>query len=520
MERTLRVVSVTASAGTRAPSESGRALGLLRAAPGWVALGTAGSVLLALAGSRLAGGPVRWFFDPKIPPGGEANRIALYVGMAMLAAGWLGLGRYATSRSARPRELWPVGVLWSLAPAIAAPLFSHDVYSYLAQGTIAHLGLSPYNVAPSALAGLGHAHVMSAVDPFWLHTTAPYGPLFLVFGSGIAALTGSHLIAGVLLMRLLELVGLVLVWAFVPRLARALGADPTRAAWLAALSPLVLLQLVAASHNDLLMIGLMVAGVTLAVEGRPLAGIAVCAVAMAIKLPAGVAALFIAVAWLRADASWRARVRHAAEAAAVVAGVAAVVSVATDWGLHWVSASLFSTPARVRLAITPSTGTAWTLSSLLNDLGVHAVFHHVESVTRALSAVITGAFALWMLVRTRPGNLVAPLGIALLALAFGGPAAWPWYLAWGVVLLAATASFQRSRAVPIAIVVAAFLVKPNGILLLPLQSAPYVVLVYLLIAAGAWYAWTRRRRRSDAGPAPADPIAPAPRSALARTPVG
>ncbi len=239
---------------------------LLRAAAGWVALGTAGSVLLALAGSRLVGGPVRWFFDPELPPGGETNRIALYVGMAMLATAWLGLWRYARADRAEPRALWPVGLLWTLAPAIGAPLFSHDVYSYLAQGTIAHLGLSPYDVAPSALAGLGHANVMGAVDPFWRHATAPYGPLFLVLGSGIAALTGSHLIAGVLLVRLLELVGFVLLWAFVPRLAKALGADPTRALWLAALSPLVLLQLVAATHNDLLMIGLMVAGVTLAAE--------------------------------------------------------------------------------------------------------------------------------------------------------------------------------------------------------------------------------------------------------------
>jgi hypothetical protein len=453
-------------------------------------------VLLALAGSRLAGGPVRWFFDPEIPPGGAANRIALYVGMAMLAAAWLGLWRYARSGLAEPRDLWPVGVLWSLAPAIGAPLFSHDVYSYLAQGTLAHLGLSPYDVAPSALGGLGHTHVMNAVDPFWRHATAPYGPLFLVLGSGIAALTGSHLIAGVLLVRLLELVGLVLVWAFVPRLARALGADPSRAVWLAALSPLVLLQLLDAAHNDLLMIGLMVVGVTLAVEGRPLAGIAVCAVAMTIKLPAGVAALFIAVAWLRANDSWRERLRHGAEAVAVVAGVVAIVSVATGWGLHWVSASLFSTPARVRLAITPATNTAWTLSSLLGDVGVGAAFHHVESVTRAISAVLTGAFALWMLVRTRPGNLVGPLGLALLALALGGPAAWPWYFTWGLVLLAATTRFQRNRAVPFALIAAAFLVKPNGILLLPLQSAPYVLLVYLLVAGAAWYGWRRRRSSS------------------------
>jgi hypothetical protein len=470
-----------------------------------VALGAAGSVLVALAGARLSGGPVEWWFHPRFPGGVEANRIALYVGMALLSGAWLGLWRYANASTWRPRQLWPVGVLWSLPLAIAAPLFSHDVYSYLAQGTIAHLGLSPYHTAPAALGALGHAHVMNAVDPFWRHDTAPYGPLFLAIASGVVAVTGSHLVAGVLAIRLVELVGLVAVWVFVPRLARALGADPTRALWLAALSPLVLLQLVAAAHNDLLMIGLLVAGVTFAAERRPLVGIAVCAVAMTLKLPAGLAALFIAVAWLRASEGWELRVRKGAEAVVVVGGVVAVVSLATGWGLHWVSGTLFSTPGRVRLAITPSTGVAWTLSSLLHDVGVGARFLHLESITRPLAGAAAGLFALAMLVRTRTDNMVWLLGLALLALAFGGPAAWPWYFTWGVVLLAATARFQRSRAVPFALIAGAFLVKANGILLLPLHSAPYVLLVYLLVAGVAFGMWRRRRaalhRPTTVGPA-------------------
>src|SRR5207302_10656689 len=151
-----------------------------------------------------------------------------------------------------------------------------------AQGTIAHLGLSPYHATPSVLGSLGHARVMNAVDPFWRHATAPYGPLFLAIMSAVAAIAGAHLVAGVLLTRLVALVGLVLVWVFAPRLARAAGADPSRALWLAALSPLVLLGLVSPSHNDLLMVGLLVAGITFAAERRPVLGIAICAIAMTI----------------------------------------------------------------------------------------------------------------------------------------------------------------------------------------------------------------------------------------------
>ena len=111
---------------------------------------------------------------------------------------------------------------------MTAPLFSQDAYSYLAQGTLAHLGLDPYRDAPAVLAQHGQAHVLSAVSPFWRHTTAPYGPLFLWI---VSSFTGASLVAGVLLIRALELVGLVLLAVFVPRLARSLGAEPGRATW-------------------------------------------------------------------------------------------------------------------------------------------------------------------------------------------------------------------------------------------------------------------------------------------------
>jgi hypothetical protein len=245
-------------------------------------------------------------------------------------------------------------------------------------------------------------------------------------------------------------------------------------------------------------------------------GIAICAIAMTVKLPAGVAALFILVAWLREAGDWRACLRHSAEAIAVVAGVIAVVSVASGWGLHWVSGTLFSTPAQVRLAITPATNVAWTLSSLLQDLGASVRFMPVESVTRVIAGALAGMFALVMLYRCRRENLVRVAGLALLALAFGGPAAWPWYFTWGLVLLAATARFQGNRAVPAALIAGAFLVKPNGILALPLQSAPIVLIVYLLIAVTAWYAWSRRRGARRPTPA----VGPGSTSVLARSSPG
>jgi hypothetical protein len=425
----------------------------------WAALGLAGSLLIALAGPRMAGGPVRWWFEPKL---GVA---AFYAGIVGLSVAWLGLGRLAVS----PRALRIVAALWCLPLFLTAPLFSHDAYSYLAQGTLVHLGLDPYRDVPAVLAGHGQAHVLGAVDPFWRHTTAPYGPLFLWI---VSAFTGASLVVGVLLIRAVELVGFVLLAVFVPRLATLLGADPGRATWLVLLSPLMLLALVAAAHNDLLMVGLLVAGVTLAVERRPLPAIALCALAATIKLPAAAAIPFILVA----EADRRTWIRGVL----IAAGVVVAVSLVSGLGLGWISSSIFSTPQKVRLAITPATALGWTVAQIV-PVGARGL----ESAFGVIAFAVSLLFGLALLWRTRPSNMVRYLGFALIAAAVCGPATWPWYLTWGLVLLASCPGIQSSRLLAATIVVGALVVKADGVLAFPLHTAPVFVALYVAIAAVA-----------------------------------
>ena len=435
----------------------------------WAVLGLAGSLAVALAGPHLAGGRVRWWFDPSL------GAALFYAGIVALCTAWLALGRLALST----RELRIVGAAWCLPLLVTAPLFSQDAYSYLAQGTLVHLGIDPYRHAPAALAQAGQAHVLGAVDPFWRHTTAPYGPLFLWIVSGIVALTGSHLIAGVLLLRVLDVAGLLLLAVFAPRLASALGADPARATWWVLLSPLILFELVAAVHNDLLMIGLVVAGVTFAIERRLLVGIALCALAATIKLPAAAAIPFILVGCSDRRTWWR---------GALIAGaVVLAVSVISGLGLGWISTAVFSTPDKVRLAITPATALGWTVAQVL-PVGARGLESALGVVAFGLSLAF-GAVLLW---RSRRGNMVRNLGVALIAVAVCGPAAWPWYLTWGLVLLAASPGIQQSRALALAVAASVLVVKADGILAFPLHTAPVFVVLYVAAAITAVVVVSRR----------------------------
>jgi alpha-1,6-mannosyltransferase len=473
-------------------------------------LGLVGSLLVAAGGPRAVGNRTfTWWYEPGWPSGRGGALVLVYAGMALLGVAWLWLGRLVATRDwaapaggrdvrAAPtvRDLLLIGTLWALPLALGPALYSHDVYSYLAQGTILHLGLNPYHDTPIVLAAHGQGHVLSAVSPFWRHTPAPYGPLFLGLVSLIVGVTGAKLIAGVLVLRGVELLGAALLAVSVRRLARALGTDPARAVWLALMSPLVLLELVAAGHNDILMAAILAAGVALALEGRPLLGIALCAVAATIKVPALAGGLFIAVAWLRAEPSWRARVRFALAGALIAGGVLAAVSAVTGLGFSWITSTVFSTPAKVRLAITPGTDVGYTVASLVHDLGVSVNYRSVESGFGAVAGALVVLAGTVLLVRTRISRLVPALGLFLVLAAAGGPAAWPWYFSWGLVLVAALPGPQRSWPLAVALAVSVFVVKPGGVVALPLPSAPAVLVAYALIAGALWYA--HRRGGSDA----------------------
>jgi alpha-1,6-mannosyltransferase len=272
-------------------------------------------------------------------------------------------------------------------------------------------------------------------------------------------------------------------------------------------SPLTLLELIGAGHNDALMAGLLAAGVYLAVRRHPLAAIGLCTLAATVKLPAAAAVVMIAICWLRDDPGRSPAILG--RALAVCAAVLAAVGVATGAGLGWLNGSLLSTPGKVHLAITPATALGWSAHSLLETLGLNtggsarawelAVGHVFEALTALLG--------LWLCWRVRYPRLVASLAALLLVSVLGGPAAWPWYLCWGIVLAAGLPGWQRSGWLVAVSVLGVFAVYPGGTLRFPVSDSPYLLAAY----AAALVLAALLHRRGPAPPRPAEGgLAPRP----------
>ena len=226
---------------------------------------------------------------------------AVYGGLLLLMRVWWGMTRLYSRCPGVPikRMMW-VFALWATPMLVIAPLFSRDVYSYAAQGEMVSHHMNPYLYGPSQL---GNNSYTAPVDPLWANAPAPYGPLFLQIDGLFARITLHNELATIVLLRLLALVGVLLIASCVPRLARLYHRDGAELFTLMVLNPVTLLHLIGGAHNDALMLGLLIAGLTAAKEKRPIVGIVLCALATAIKAPAALGILYVGWSWLGPQAS-------------------------------------------------------------------------------------------------------------------------------------------------------------------------------------------------------------------------
>ncbi|MCT9008081.1 polyprenol phosphomannose-dependent alpha 1,6 mannosyltransferase MptB [Streptomyces rhizosphaerihabitans] len=417
------------------------------------ALGLAGTAFLALGGETAGALPAR---DLLAPESGRAvlGLVGVYFGVVLLIAAWALLGTVVRGpEPPAPRSLLLVLATWAAPLLLAPPLFSRDVYSYLAQGAMVDAHIDVYVYGPAQLGG----PLADEVAPVWQQTTTPYGPVFLAVARGLSALTRGEIPAGLFGMRMVALLGVALMAAALPRLARHSGADPAAALWLGALNPLVLLHLVAGAHNDAIMLGLLGVGLVAARGRWPVVGIVLVTLAALVKAPAVLG--LVAVIALRGRGQGRRGIARATVTTVVVAVATTVAATAVaGTGYGWIAA--LKTPVSPH-NWSPTSVLGRATGALLQKLG-SGLAPLAMPAWHAAGLVATVGLLLFIWLRLRPHPVYA-LGLSLAAVAVFGPAVRPWYALWGLFLIAAAAptGSVRSR-VAAASAVLALAVLPSG----------------------------------------------------------
>lgn len=399
--------------------------------------------------------------------GRMAGLSVVILGLSLLAAAWLQLA----GRARRFDQTDPMAgvalvriavVLWSLPLLLAPPLFSRDGWSYAAQGVLTRLDLSPYEHGPGDLIrpGTVPGPIVQAVDPRWMDTATPYGPVPLVLGdlaSGITMGPWSLVVAH----RFIALFGLVLLAWAVPRLARWGNVGPARASALALASPLMIANGVGGLHNDLLMVGLMAAGLVLAHERGWAWGAVLGGLAAGVKLPGGLVCVAVALVSLPAAASLAERLRRLVQVGAV--SVAALVLPGVVWGLGvgWIDA--LGVPGTVNTPLSLPTVLGGWLDLMAQWIGLGLAPATFLEFVRGVAQVGIVVVAAWVALRAPTGRGAAAVRAAALvagATVLLSPTVHLWYFLWVTPFLAAMSLSRPGARAFYAVSVLAGLVAP------------------------------------------------------------
>jgi hypothetical protein len=437
------------------------------------AAGAIGTSLIVISGVTLGPhGPTGSAIERSVVdlvPSGAATPVgvsAMIVGLILVLGAWILLG-LLLRQGASLRPLFKIAAAWSAPVAIGPPLFSRDVYSYAAQGAMVHQHLNPYTHGPGVLQ---NAKFLAPVSDIWYWTRCPYGPVFLRLAQFAVVSTGRSLLGAILVLRAIEIVGVILIAASLPTLARSVGKDPARAIWLGVCNPLLILHFIGGAHNDALMVGLLAAGLAVATTKHYATGVVLCAIAASIKNPATIGIAFIALEGVRAAPVGR-RLSAFLRLSATAAATFLLTSLVTGIGFGWIRA--LSVPGKNQSYLTPTTVASHFVSDLIGHDGT------VMSATRALGLLVAAIGTVILLKRAPHIGTPRACGLALALIVACGPIVQPWYALWGIVLLAgAGRRIERGFAI-FASVLLAITVEPSG------SVMPDVVLIAAVVTIGA-----------------------------------
>jgi hypothetical protein len=349
-------------------------------------------------------------------------------GLIVLTVAWLALGEQVRGAGDGRRRVLLAAALWAGPLLLTPPMFSDDVWSYVAEGDLVATDRSPYVYTPQDLSG----PIVHAVNASWVDVHTPYGPLPLLWGGAVSHLSKDPWV-DLYGFRALAVIGLLMIAWCAPIIAGYAGSDKVSATWLAVASPFTLAHGAAGAHLDVFMAGLMCWALTRALRGRWVSAAVLVGAAASVKAPAMVAAVAVVLASLPHGAQpARARARRTLEVLGLAAGTLFGVGAASGLGAGWVAG--LTTPLSHRSTLSPSTEVGVVLSTLT---GAHVVtpLHVVGTllllvlVVHILAAGPTGPSP----------SVMAAAATVMSATVLLSPVVHYWYFLWCLPFLACSA---------------------------------------------------------------------------------
>ena len=450
----------------------------------------------------------------------QTSSAVVFIGVALMVVAWVLMAPFVGAGK-KTRESVSMSVLkrtfavWTLPILITAPIFTQDIYSYLAHGSIVAHGMDPYAAGPVQLLGTEH-HLARSVPFIWAESPSPYGPMALGIAAAISRLTGDAIVWGVLAHRLASLIGLVTAGWAVARLARRCHVNPPAAVWLGLLNPLTLLHLIGGIHNEAILLGFMLVGMEVGLRGVDrlrrgdnrdgwllvLAAGALISCAGLVKVTGFLALGFVGMALAKYRHERGAHPFLAVLGAAAVKMVCLVITTAavsalTGIGLGWVTGQGGAATIRSWMSVTTDVGVIFGWFGMLLNLGDHTAA--VLSITRAIGVLVAAVFIVRMLFATFRGTIhpVGGLGVGTFVLVILFPVVHPWYMLWAILPLAAWANRSGFRIAVVAYSAAmSFFVLPRGLALPPSTVIAIYVAAFLgsvAVLASGWLIIRRSR---------------------------
>ena len=493
-----------------------------------IGLGALGAGALPVLGNPFSSFPGGAFMARML----TTSSVMVLVGVGLLVLAWALMAPFVGATHPRslidgatvtPSLIRRTFAAWVLPLLFTAPLFTQDIYSYLAQGSIVARGMDPYAAGPVDL--LGPEDPLARSVPFiWSHSPSPYGPVALWIASAISRLTADSIALGVISHRLVSLVGLIAVGWAITKLARRCDVNPVTALWLGLLNPLTILHLIGGIHNESILLGLMLVGLEVGLRGvdklggrngqpvDPTGGAGLIIVSAALIAGAGMVKVtgFLALGFVGMNLA-----RHfqrvgrgpvTAVALAVIVQVTllvatiALVTAVTGIGLGWVTGQGGAASIRSWMSITTDVGVIAGFIGMLLGLGDHT--DTMLLLTRGVGVLVAVGFLIRFLFATFRGTIhpVGGLGVSTFVLVILFPVVHPWYMLWAILPLAAWANRQFFRVTVVAYsAFFSFTVLPRGLALPPGTIGSIYLGAALIFAAIIGLGWWLMRRGTIRG---------------------